>query len=86
MEKTSDLFCNKSLGWSMRRSGAVSMSFWYFAYISLRCYDIKQSNIIFLQSAMQEIHVNISITVKTVDGISLGCNYFFIVFYVLESK
>ena len=42
------------------------------------------------------MHVNISITVKTVGGISLydggklgeseGYNYFFVVFHVLESK
>ena len=50
----------------------------------------------FLASTISEIHVNISITVNTVGRISLcdggklvqseGCNYFFIISFVLESK
>ena len=76
-------------------SGAVPTSFWHFA-VSLHCHDVKRSNVVFLKSTIKEIHVNISITVKTVGGISLcdggklveseGYNYFFVVFYVLESK
>ena len=51
------------------------------------CHGVRWSNVIFLESTRLEMHVNISVTVKTISGISLfnggkleeskGCNYFF---------
>ena len=77
-------------------SGAVPTSFRHFADVNFRFHDVRRCNVIFLTSTAYEMHVNVSVTVKTVGGISLfddgkleeseGYNYFFVVFYVLESK
>ena len=60
----------------------------------LRCQDVRRCNVVFFHES--EMHLNISVTVKTVGGISScdggnleeseGYNYFFVVFYVLKSK
>ena len=97
MVKLSDILCNKSLGGNARRlSGAFPTSFRHAADVSLSFYDARLCNVVFLTSAMLEMHVNVSVTVKTFGGISLfdggkfekskGYNYIFVVFYVLESK
>ena len=63
---------------------------------SVRFHDVRRCNVIFLTSTTSEMHVNVSVTVKTVGGIfvfaggkfedSEGYNSFFAVFYVLEAK
>ena len=56
-----------------------------------RCHDVRWCNIVFLASTTKEMHVNISVTVKTVSMISLndgrkfeeseGNNFFFFFFF-----
>ena len=97
MVKFSDLFCNKSLGSSgqhylapfQRHSNTLLMS----ELVSMTLDGVTS---FFSCQQRKKIHVNDRITVKTVDGNSLcdgrkleeseGYNYFFVVFYVLESK
>ena len=72
MVKFNDLFCNKSLGRSARR---------YLAPFR-RYFDILLTSVFisttldgvtsfFLMSTTEEMHVNVSVIVKTVSGISL---------------
>ena len=90
MVKLSDVLCNKSLGGSARR---------YLAPFR-RHADALLTSVI-ASTALDDVtsfflRVNISVTIKTVGGISLcdggqleepeGYNYFFVIFYVLESK
>ena len=95
MEKTSDLFCNKYLGGSVRRYLAPFQRHFDTAVFVATTYGGLKS---FFSGQQRKNACNISVTVKTVGGISLcdggklpkkeseGYNYCFVVFYVLESK
>ena len=93
--KFSDLFCNKSLV-GATLSGIIPTLFWHYACVSTHFHNIRRCNIVFLASTMYEMHVSISVTIKTVGGISFfhggkfekseGYNYLFVIFYVLELK
>ena len=97
MDKLSDILCNKSLGGNARRYLApFRRHFDTPADVNLSFYNVRRCNVVFLTSTTLEMHVNVSVTVKTFGGISLfdggkfekskGYNYIFVVFYVLESK
>ena len=55
----------------MTLSGAVPTSFSHFADVNLRFHDVRRCKVVFLASATYVMHVNVSVTVKTVGGISL---------------
>ena len=84
MEKNSDLFCNKSLGGSARRYLAP---FW-------RLFDILQTSVyvatrLDCQTSFfsgQQHKKSLKLTYGGKLEESEGCNYFFVVFYVIESK
>ena len=96
MSKLGAVAHNKSLGGSALRYLVPFRRRFDTADVSLRCHNFKRPNVIFLEPTTKETHENISVTVKTVGGISLcdggklkeseGYNYFFVVFCVLKSK
>ena len=94
--KKYDLFCNKSLGGSTRRYLASFQRHFDTLLMSVFVSMTFDGVTWFSSTTTLEMHVNISVTVKTVGGISLfagrklgeseGYNYFFVIYYLLELK
>ena len=96
MVKFSDLFCNKSLGGTARRFLAPFRRHFDTSLEVFVSLTLDGVTLFFSCQQRKKCMLTNSVTVKTVGWVSLcddgqleeseGCNYFFVVFYVLESK